>query len=82
MIGDFLRYLEVTGSQGDKRYKWMLAAAEFLVREYAGDAFNILDGCSGDAKVIRDKLASAGYLGYSYKKADVRLRDMAEWDIE
>lgn len=81
LIGDFLGYLEATGSQGDKRYKWMLAAAEFLVKEFGGDANNILDGCDGDARLIRDKLASAGYLGYSYKKADMFLRDMAEWGV-
>ena len=81
LISDFLQYLEATGSQGDKRYKWMLAAAEFLVQEFHGDAYNILNECDGDAKVIRDKLASAGYLGYSYKKADMFLRDMAEWDV-
>ncbi|MFC1865953.1 hypothetical protein ACFLYB_04505 [Chloroflexota bacterium] len=31
LITSFLRYLEAAGSQGDKRQKWMLEAAEFLV---------------------------------------------------
>jgi len=81
LINDFLEYLEATGSQGDKRYKWMLAAAEFLVNEHQGDAYRIFDTYRGDAGTIRSQLASPGYLGYSYKKADMFLRDMAEWGI-
>ncbi len=81
LIDNFLRYLEATGSQGDKRRKWMLKAAEFLINEFNGDAYDIVSVLDGDAKAIRDKLASAGYLGYSYKKADMFLRDMAEWGI-
>ncbi len=81
LVGDFLQYLEATSSQGDKRRKWMIAAAEFLIKEFDGDAYDILVACDGDAGKIRDKLASAGYLGYSYKKADMFLRDMAEWGV-
>ncbi|MBC8275691.1 MAG: hypothetical protein H8E40_12085, partial [Chloroflexi bacterium] len=81
LVGDFLQYLEATGSQGDKRRKWMIAAAKFLIEEFDGDAYNILAACDRDAGTIRDKLASAGYLGYSYKKADMFLRDMAEWGV-
>jgi hypothetical protein len=81
LVDDFLQYLEATSSQGDKRRKWMVAAAEFLIEEFDGDAYNILAACDGDAGMIRDKLASAGYLGYSYKKADMFLRDMAEWGV-
>jgi len=81
LINSFLRYLEATGSQGDKRYKWMLAAAEFLLDEHQGDAYNIFTNYKADAGTIRNELASRGYLGYSYKKADMYLRDMAEWDI-
>jgi len=81
LINRFLSYLEATGSQGDKRYKWMLAAAEFLSDEHQGDAYNMFKNYKADAGIIRDELASRGYLGYSYKKADMFLRDMAEWGI-
>lgn len=81
LVTNFLSYLEATGSQGDKRNKWMLAAAEFLIDEHQGDAYNIFANYEADAGIIRDELASRGYLGYSYKKADMYLRDMAEWGI-
>ncbi|MFC1948440.1 hypothetical protein ACFLXY_11045 [Chloroflexota bacterium] len=81
IIDNFLRYLEAAGSQGDKRYKWMLAAAEFLIEEHQGDAYNICSTYNKDAFAIREALASRGYLGYSYKKADMFLRDMSDWGI-
>jgi len=81
LITHFLQYLEATGSQGDKRSKWMLAAAQYLMDTHRGDAYNILEDCKGDAGFIREDLASRGYLGYSFKKADMFLRDMAEWRI-
>lgn len=81
LISSFLGYLEATGSQGDKRTKWMLAAAQYLVEEHQDDAFNIFKNYRENAGTIREELASRRYLGYSYKKADMFLRDMAEWGI-
>lgn len=80
-IHEFLQFLEATQSQGDKRYKWMLEAANYLITDYKGDAYNILASHDGDAGAIREELASSGYLGYSYKKADMFLRDMTDWGI-
>jgi len=81
LVGEFLEFIEATGSQGDKRRGWMTAAAQFLVEEHAGSAWNLGPDLAFDAARIREELASRGNLGYSEKKATIFLRDMADWGV-
>jgi len=41
-----LDYLDVAGSQGDKRTKWMRDAAYFLNEKWNGKAYNVIDICN------------------------------------
>ncbi|HHU49262.1 MAG: hypothetical protein ACOYEH_05860 [Caldicoprobacterales bacterium] len=81
IIHDFLVYLEATGSQGDKREKWMLNAAQFLIDFYNGEAFDIYSKCNNDVEEVRNHLADRSQIGYSRKKADMFLRDMIDWGV-
>ena len=74
-------YLEATGSQGDKREKWMLNAAQFLIDFYNGEAFDIYSKCNNDVEEVRNHLADRSQIGYSIKKADMFLRDMIDWGV-
>lgn len=80
-ILDFLKYIEATGSQGDKRQKWMLNAAQFLLDFCDGDAFNLFTLCKEDVIKIRELIADGQDFGYSRKKADMFIRDMIDWGV-
>lgn len=80
-IHPFLISLKVQDSQGDKRYGWMLEAAQFLVKNCGGDAYKLNEAYKRDALAIREALAGQGNIGYSEKKADMFLRDMADWGV-
>ncbi|MDU4889426.1 MAG: hypothetical protein E6344_04515 [Clostridium sp.] len=81
IVNDFLKYLEATGSQGDKREKWMKTAAVFLIENYNGDAYNIYEQCNNDVLKVREVLADNAEIGYSRKKADMLIRDMLDWGV-
>lgn len=81
IILDFLNYLGATGSQGDKRMKWMNDAAKFLIEYCDGDAYNIYEKCDNDVLKVRSLLADEMEIGYSRKKSDMFLRDMLDWKI-
>jgi hypothetical protein len=80
LVDSFLSYLEAR-SQGDKRRSWMMQAARFLVDNYGGKAYLLLDAHDGDADAIKTALCEPGDIGYSEKKANLFLRDMADWHI-
>jgi hypothetical protein len=80
LVDSFLGYLEAR-SQGDKRRGWMIQAARFLVEHYNGDAYQLFDRHDGDAVAIQRALCEPGDIGYSEKKANLFLRDMADWGI-
>lgn len=80
-ILEFLDYLDATGSQGDKRKKWMLAAANFLLEECDGQAYNLIKLAEGDVEKIRNFIADKSEIGYSRKKADMFIRDMLDWEV-
>lgn len=80
-IYEFLDFLDATGSQGDKRTKWMQHAAEFLLERCDGDAYNICTKCDNDVLEVRNLLADEIEIGFSRKKADMFLRDMLDWKV-
>jgi len=80
LADSFLNYLEAR-SQVDKRRSWMIEAAQFLADNYAGNAYCLFDIHGGDAEAIRRALCEPGDIGYSEKKANLFLRDMADWGI-
>lgn len=80
LADSFLNYLEV-GSQVDKRRSWMIQAAHFLADNYAGNAYSLFHIHAGDAEGIRTALCEPGNIGYSEKKANLFLRDMADWGV-
>lgn len=77
----FLQYLGATGSQGDKRQKWMLEAAKFLVNECQGNAINLINICNKSILQVRELIADNNEIGYSRKKADMFIRDMIDWEV-
>ncbi len=81
IINPFLVYLKVQGSQVDKRANWMIEAANFLIKVSAGDAYKLNEVYKGNALAIQKALAAQGNIGYSEKKANMFLRDMADWGI-
>lgn len=80
LVDSFLGYLEAL-SQGDKRRSWMMQASRFLIDGYQGNAYYLFDAHDGDAEAIKRALCEPGDIGYSEKKANLFLRDMADWGI-
>jgi len=68
-------------SQRDKRKPWMQEAAKLLKQRYDGNAYNINDVHNGDVSEIKDTLAGVEKYGFSQKKADMFLRDMADLNV-
>ncbi|SHH74456.1 hypothetical protein [Clostridium grantii] len=81
IIFKFLNYLEATGSQGDKRAKWMKGAAKFLLENCDGEAYKIFELCNQDVLEVRNLLAGDLGIGFSRKKADMFIRDMLDWGV-
>ncbi len=81
LILDFLNYLDATGSQGDKRIKWMNDAAKFLIEYCDGDAYKLYEKCENDVLRVRSLLADDMEIGFSRKKADMFIRDMLDWKV-
>ena len=76
-----LAYLDAQGSQQDKRSSWMAAQARFLADNFDGDAYNISARFGNDAVKIRNALTENTGLGFKDKKADMFLRDMADFGV-
>ena len=80
LVDTFLNFLEAS-SQRDKRKPWMLESARLLLQDYGGSAFNINSAHNGDVLEIKRALAEPQKYGFSDKKADMFLRDMADLDV-
>jgi len=68
-------------SQGDKRKDWMRSAAQLLLTDYKGAAFNICQKHENDPTEIRRALTTTEGYGFSKKKADMLLRDLADLGV-
>jgi len=68
-------------AQRDKRKDWMFKSAQLLETEYAGSAFQICERHGRDAAEIRKTLTITEGYGFSKKKADMLLRDLADLGV-
>lgn len=80
LVDTFLNFLDAS-SQRDKRKPWMLESAKLLLQNYGGSAFNINSVHNGDILEIKNALAVPQKYGFSDKKADMFLRDMADLNV-
>lgn len=80
LIDEFLNKIGAE-SQRDKRKPWMQESARLLQQTYGGSAFNINEVHDGDAIEIKKALAEPGKYGFSHKKVDMFLRDMADLKV-
>jgi hypothetical protein len=80
LIDEFLSKLGAE-AQRDKRKRWMRASAGLLQDVYGGSAFNIYKVHSGDVLEIKKALAEPDTYGFSQKKVDMFLRDMADLEV-
>ncbi len=80
LVDTFLNQLGAD-SQRDKRKDWMLSSARLLETDYGGSAFKILERHGGDAAEIRKALTLTEGYGFSKKKADMLLRDLADLGV-
>ena len=80
LVDEFLNQLGAD-SQRDKRKRWMQNAAQLLNDKYESDAFKINESHQGDVLSIKDALASSDLYGFSHKKTDMFLRDMADLGV-
>jgi hypothetical protein len=80
LVDAFLTQLGVE-SQRDKRKDWMLKSAQLLLNDYSGSAYALFDKHLGDAQAIRHALTATEGYGFSKKKADMLLRDLADMGV-
>ncbi len=80
LIDEFLNRIGAD-SQRDKRKPWMQESSRLLQAKYGGSAFNINTMHAGDVIEIKKALAEPGKYGFSQKKADMFLRDMADLKV-
>ncbi|RLI72428.1 hypothetical protein DRO91_04530 [Candidatus Heimdallarchaeota archaeon] len=80
LIDGFLNALGAS-SQRDKRKKWMHSAAQLLNEKYNSNAFNINYVHGGDVQSIKNTIAGVDLYGFSQKKIDMLLRDMADLNV-
>lgn len=77
LIDEFLNRIGAD-SQRDKRKPWMQESARLLIEQYGGSAFNINSVHNGDVLAIKKALVEPERFGFSQKKVDMLLRDMAD----
>jgi len=80
LIDNFLNRIGAD-SQRDKRKPWMQESARLLKEKYSTCAFNINKVHKGDVLGIKKSLTEAEKYGFSQKKADMFLRDMADLEV-
>jgi len=80
LIDEFLNRIGAD-SQRDKRKPWMQESARLLQQKYNSSAFNINTVHDGDVVEIKKALAEPVKYGFSQKKADMFLRDMADLKV-
>jgi len=80
LIDEFLNRIGAH-SQRDKRKPWMQESARLLQQKYSNSAININKVHDGDVVEIKKALAEPEKYGFSQKKADMFLRDMADLKV-
>ena len=86
-IGQVLAAVGVKPDQLTKRVDYARNGAEFLVKHYGGSAYNLGLRHNHDAAEIRAALVEPddsdylGHIGFSYKKADMFIRDMYDFGV-
>lgn len=80
LIDEFLNRIGAS-SQRDKRKKWMQESSQLLKNYYGGSAFNINKTHNYDVSEIKKALAEPERYGFSAKKVDMFLRDMADLKV-
>lgn len=87
LINQVLGALGVRPDQATKRVDYARNGAQFLVQHYEGSAYNLGPKHNFDAAEIREALvepedaAYLGHIGFSYKKADMFIRDMHDFGV-
>jgi hypothetical protein len=87
LINQILGALGVKPDQATKRVDYARNGAEFLLQHYGGSAFELGPNHRFDAAEIREALvepddqAFLGHIGFSYKKADMFIRDMYDFGV-
>ncbi|OGS34897.1 MAG: hypothetical protein A2474_07915, partial [Elusimicrobia bacterium RIFOXYC2_FULL_34_12] len=80
LIDNFLNRIGAD-SQRDKRKPWMRESAKLLKQKYMGSAYNINKIHDGNVLDIKNALTEGEKYGFSQKKADMFLRDMADLNV-
>ncbi len=86
-VNQILGALGVRPDQTTKRVDYARNGAQFLLQHYEGSAYNLGPKHDFDAAEIREALvepedpAYLGHIGFSYKKADMFIRDMYDFDV-
>lgn len=80
LIDELLNFLGAD-SQRDKRKPWMINSAKMLIEKYEGSAYKINKIHKGDVDEIIMALTSEEKYGFSFKKAHMFLRDMADLGV-
>jgi hypothetical protein len=86
-VNQILGALGVRPDQGTKRVDYARNGAQFLIQHYDGSAYNLGPKHHFDAAELREALvepddpAYLGHIGFSYKKADMFIRDMYDFDV-
>ena len=86
-IGRVLAAMGLRPDQASKRVDYARNGAQFLVEHYDGTAFNLGPRHNFDAREIREALVEPEdpnyleHIGFSYKKADMFIRDMHDFEV-
>ena len=86
-IAKVLAAVGVKPDQATKRVDYARNGAEFLVKHYGGSAYNLGPKHDFDAARIREALVEPEdpdfleHIGFSYKKADMFIRDMYDFEV-
>ncbi len=86
-ITRMLAAIGVKADQTKKRVDYARNGAEFLLTHYEGSAYNLGPKHGNNASMIREALVApedpdfAEHIGYSYKKADMFIRDMYDFGV-
>src|SRR5206468_9656031 len=85
--GRVLAAIGLRPDQASKRVDYARNGAQFLVEHYDGTAFNLGPRHNFDAREIREALVEPEdpnyleHIGFSYKKADMFIRDMHDFEV-
>jgi len=86
-IGRVLDAMGLRPDQASKRVDYARNGAQFLLEHYGGSAYNLGAKHNFDAREIREALVEPEdpnyleHIGFSYKKADMFIRDMHDFEV-